>query len=147
MLGDLSAAPPPRLGDLLVSKGYITDDQLAAALVESRQSGERVGRVLIRQRLVFESDLARTLSEQWGLPYVNISGVGVDGAALRLLPREVGLEHAAVPVRFLADGAVQVAFADPTDEESVAAVKEHLPTAQTAVAEYSDIAMAWRNAG
>ena len=147
MLGDLSAAPPPRLGDLLVSKGYITEDQLAAGLVESRQSGERVGQVLVRQRVVFESDLARTLSEQWGLPYVNISGIGVDGAALRLLPREVGLEHAAVPVRFLADGGVQVAFADPSDEESVAAVKAHIPAMQAAVAEYSDIATAWRRAG
>ena len=41
-------APPPRLGDLLVSKGYITEEQLAAALVESRSTGDRIGRVLVR---------------------------------------------------------------------------------------------------
>lgn len=146
MLHLLNAATPPRLGDLLVLKGYITAEQLAAALVESRECRERLGQTLVRQGLVFESDLARTLSEQWGIPYVNISLIGVDGGAVRLLPHEVGIEHAAVPVRFLTGGsAVQVAFADPSDEESVAAVKEHIPFVETAVAEYSDIAAAWRS--
>ncbi len=136
---------PPRLGDLLVSKGYITVGQLAAALVESKQSGELLGRILLQNRWVFEPDLARTLSEQWGLPYINISLIGVDHRALRLLPREVGLSFAAIPVRYL-DGTVQVAFADPSDATAVAAVREHITSIELAVAEFSDIASAWRTA-
>jgi hypothetical protein len=138
-------APPPRLGDLLVSKGYITEEQLAAALVESRSSGERLGRVLVRNGWAYEQELARALSEQWGLPFVNIALVGVDAAALRLLPRDVGLEAHAIPVRFK-DGAVQVAFADPSDPSSLAAVRQHIASIAPAVAEYSDIEMAWRSA-
>ena len=138
-------APPPRLGDLLVSKGYITEEQLSAALVESRSSGERLGRVLVRNGWAFEQDLARALSEQWSLPFVNIALIGVDAAALGLLPREVGLEAHAIPVRFI-DGAVQVAFADPSDPNSLAAVREHITSIAPAVAEYSDIEMAWRSA-
>jgi hypothetical protein len=138
-------SPPPRLGDLLVGKGYITEEQLAAALVESRASGERLGRVLVRNGWAYEQDLARALSEQWALPFVNIALVGVDAAALRLLPREVGLEVHAIPVRFK-EGAVQVAFADPSDSSSLAAVREHIASIAPAVAEYSDIEMAWRSA-
>ena len=138
-------APPPRLGDLLVGKGYITEEQLAAALVESRSTGERLGRVLVRNGWTYEQELARALSEQWALPFVNIALVGVDGSALRLLPREVGLEAHAIPVRFI-DGAVQVAFADPSDPDSLAAVREHITSIAPAVAEYSDIEMAWRSA-
>jgi len=138
-------APPPRLGDLLVSKGYITEEQLSAALVESRSSGERLGRVLVRNGWAYEQELARALSEQWALPFVNIALVGVDGAALRLLPREVGMEAHAIPVRFI-DGSVQVAFADPSDPGSLAAVREHITSIAPAVAEYSDIEMAWRGA-
>jgi len=137
-------APPPRLGDLLVSKGYITEEQLGAALVESRSSGERLGRVLVRNGWAYEQELARALSEQWALPFVNIALVGVDGSALRLLPREVGMEAHAIPVRFI-DGAVQVAFADPSDPGSLAAVREHIASIAPAVAEYSDIEMAWRS--
>ena len=138
-------APPPRLGDLMVGKGYITEEQLAAALVESRATGERLGRVLVRNGWAYEQDLARALSEQWSLPFVNIALIGVDGSALQLLPREVGMEAHAIPVRFI-DGAVQVAFADPSDPGSVAAVREHITSIAPAVAEYSDIEMAWRAA-
>jgi hypothetical protein len=138
-------SPPPRLGDLLVSKGYITEQQLAAALVEGRSSGERLGRVLVRNGWTYEQELARALSEQWALPFVNIALVGVDASALRLLPREVGLEAHAIPVRFI-EGAVQVAFADPSDPSSLAAVREHITSIAPAVAEYSDIEMAWRTA-
>jgi hypothetical protein len=137
-------APPPRLGDLMVGKGYITEEQLATALVESRSTGERLGQVLIRNGWAYEQDLARALSEQWALPFVNIALVGVDGSALRLLPREVGMEANAIPVRFV-DGAVQVAFADPSDPGSLAAVREHITSIAPAVAEYSDIEMAWRS--
>jgi hypothetical protein len=138
-------APPPRLGDLMVGKGYITEEQLAAALVESRSTGERLGQVLIRNGWAYEQDLARALSEQWALPFVNIALVGVDGSALQLLPRDVGMGANAIPVRFI-DGAVQVAFADPSDPGSLAAVREHITSIAPAVAEYSDIEMAWRSA-
>lgn len=76
---------------------------------------------------------------------MNIALIGVDASALRLVPREVGLESAAIPVRFV-DGAVQVAFADPSDPSSLAAVREHITSIAPAVAEYPDIEMAWRTA-
>jgi hypothetical protein len=134
--------PPVRLGDLMVSKGFIDNDQLAQALVESKQTGQLVGRVLLRHRWVFEDELARALAEQWKLPYVRLSSVGVDYSVMRLLPREVGLKFAAVPVRFT-DESVLVAFADPSDPGALAAVREHLPAIKLAVAEFSEIRMLW----
>jgi hypothetical protein len=139
----VTATPPARLGDLLVSKGFVTEAQLSEALVEARETGDRVGRVLLRKNFVFESELARTLSEQWAIPYLNLSVVSVDRHAARLLPHEIGTQFAAIPVRYL-DGAVQVAFADPSDAEALAAVREHIPSIAPGVAELSDIATAWR---
>jgi hypothetical protein len=136
--------PPVRLGDLMVSKGFITVDQLSDALVESKERGELVGRVLLRRRWVFEDELARALAEQWQLPYVRLSSVGVDYQVMRLLPREVGTRFAAVPVRF-ADESVLVAFADPSDPGALAAVREYLPSIKLAVAEFSDIRMLWQS--
>jgi hypothetical protein len=135
--------PPVRLGDLMVSKGFIDVDQLSQALVESKETGQLVGRVLLRRGWVFEDELARTLAEQWKLPYVRLSSVGVDQAVMRLLPREVGLKFAAVPVRF-ADQSVLVAFADPSDPGALTAVREFLPSIKLAVAEFSDIRMLWQ---
>jgi Type II secretion system (T2SS), protein E, N-terminal domain len=142
--GSTLSDPPVRLGDLMVSKGFITVDQLSQALVESRERGELVGRVLLRRRWVFEDELARTLAEQWQLPYVRLASVGVDRTVMQLLPAEIGAQYAAVPVRY-ADGSVQVAFADPSDPEALAAVREYLPSIKLAVAEFSDIRMLWQS--
>lgn len=141
--GETWTGAPPRLGDLLVAKGFITNEQLGEALVESRETGDRLGRVLLRKGLIFEPELARTLSEQWHLPYLNLSSIGVDRGTVRLLPVEVGLRFSAIPVRHLDDG-VQVAFADPSDQAGLAAVREHIPSTVPGVAELTDIETAWR---
>jgi MshEN domain len=138
--------PPVRLGDLMVSKGFIDTDQLSEALVESKQTGQLVGRVLLRRGWVFEDELARALAEQWKLPYVRLSSVGVNQSLMRLLPREVGLKFAAVPVRFT-DENVLVAFADPSDPGALATIREYLPAIKLAVAEFSDIRMLWQSVG
>jgi Type II secretion system (T2SS), protein E, N-terminal domain len=137
------SGPPVRVGDLLVSKGMITADQLSEALVESKSTGELLGRVLLRRRFVFEPELARTLAEQWELPYLNLALLDVNPAVVRLLPPEVGTVFAAIPVRTTANG-VQVAFADPSDVEAVQVVRTHVANIDPAVADLSDILAAWR---
>lgn len=132
----------PRLGELLTRKGFIDERQLSWALAEAQTRHELLGVVLLRERMIFEDELARTLSQQLALPYINIRHVGVDAAATRLLPAEVGMAAAAIPIRITAQG-VQVGFADPTDEQALAAVLEHLPKVSIAVAELSEIRRAW----
>jgi type II secretion system (T2SS) protein E len=139
-----ASKPPPRLGSLLVAKGFISEEQLELALNEARERGELLGLVLLRKQWIFEEELARTLSEQLSIPYVSIGRVGVNPEVARLVPREVGERVAAIPVRADRD-AVLVAFADPSDPNAVEAVHDHLGNIQVAVAELSDIRLAWRN--
>jgi Type II secretion system (T2SS), protein E, N-terminal domain len=135
---------PPRLGELLVGKGYISEEQLAMALTEARATNDLLGLVLLREQLIFEDELARTLSEQLAIPYISVMRVGVNAAVARLLPAGVGAAAAAIPVR-AAGETVQVAFADPTDPHALAAVGRYLPKIEVAVAELSDIRLAWRS--
>ncbi len=133
-----------RLGELLTRKGYIDAVDLALALEEARATKELLGVVLLRKRLIFEDELAQTLSAQLSIPYVNIRQVGVDRSVARLLPAEVGVAAIAIPVRVLADNSIQVAFGDPTDSQSLDAVAEHFPRTSLAVSEVSAIVGAWR---
>jgi hypothetical protein len=140
----VTAPMPPRLGDLLVSKGWITPAQLDDALAESRSTKTLLGRVLLRRRWIFEEELARTLAEQWSVPYVSIMRIGVDASVARLLPDEIGLQFGAIPVRMQECG-VQVAFADPSDRDALDAVQKYVASVALAVAELSDIEAAWRS--
>jgi len=134
----------PRLGELLVQKGYIDRSQLTWALEEAYVTNELLGVVLLRKKLIFEPELARTLSEQLAVPYININGVGVDRMIARLLPAEIGRAAIAIPVRMQTDNTVQVAFGDPSDRRALTAVEEHLPRMSIAVAEVSAIIDEWQ---
>lgn|SRR5579862_1423303 len=134
----------PRLGELLVRKGYIDDAQLAWALEQAREKKELLGVVLLRERLMFDNDLARTLSEQLAVPYIDIMQLGVDNAAVTLLPPDVGLAAMAIPIRMQQDGTVQVGFGDPLDQQSVDSVTQHLPDFSIAVCEVSAIRQTWQ---
>ena len=52
------------LGETLVSKGYITKDQLSKALDICESSGKSLGNVLIEKGYVSESDLSRVLGKE-----------------------------------------------------------------------------------
>jgi hypothetical protein len=136
----------PRLGELLVARGFITEEQLALALNEARESGELLGVVLLNRQLIFEDELARTLSQQLSVPYISVMRVGVDPTAANLMPADEGRRVAAIPVR-RDGGEVQVAFADPTDREALDAVYRYIDSVRVAVSELSDIRMAWRQYG
>jgi hypothetical protein len=148
----LQAAPPqpsyflerPRLGDLLLKKGLITQEQLDAALKESRESGDLLGRVMIRRQFIFEDELARTLADQLELPYVNLRVAGFDRAAAAMIPSVEGMRIAAVPIGILG-GRVRVAFADPSDETAKAVARQFVGDFSLAVSELSEIELAWRS--
>lgn len=143
LLSDPAALPKPRLGDLLLAKGLITQDQLGRALAESRATGVLLGQVLVKNRWVFDDELARTLAEQLELPFVNLSLVGIQEKVRKMLPPDVGRRYAAIPVRMLPTR-VQVAFADPSDPDALRVVGDYIPGVEPAVAPFSDIELAWR---
>ena len=136
----------PRLGDILVGRGLVGEAQVSQALVESRSTGELLGRILLRHQWLFEDELARALAAQLGLPYVAIGATGVDREIARLLPYDVGMRAAAIPIG-LHGGTVRVAFADPCDEQAESEVLQHLARYEPVVAELSDIESAWRTVG
>lgn len=53
-----------RLGRLLVNRGYISEQQLESALTQQRETGQRLGEVLVCLELITERDLERTLKHQ-----------------------------------------------------------------------------------
>jgi hypothetical protein len=132
----------PKLGELLIEKGLISGADLAWALGEARATSRLLGLVLLQEKLIYEDELARTLSEQLSIPYVSIMRNGVDFSVVGLLPPAVGAAAAAIPIR-RKGGSVQIGFADPTDPEALAAVVEHVPDISVAVSELSDIKLAW----
>ncbi|OJU92563.1 MAG: type II secretion system protein GspE [Burkholderiales bacterium 66-5] len=64
------AEPHPRLGELLVQAGKLTERDLERALAVQQELGGLLGTVLARLGLVSELDIARALAPQLGVPLV-----------------------------------------------------------------------------
>lgn len=133
----------PHLGAVLLKSKLLQPEQLDSALIEQRTSRRRLGEILVERGWLFPQDIARALASQHGLDYVDIQYSSVEPRAAAMLNPQIGQRLCAIPIRFLSDGAVLVAVADPTSaglEEIRAALQR--PVA-FAVAEPADVRSAW----
>jgi Type II secretion system (T2SS), protein E, N-terminal domain len=105
----------PSLAGLLVNGGFTTYEQITEALEEGLGTGERLGEVIVRRGWATQEDLAALLAEQWTVPYVDSAGLELDASAVSELPLERARELEAIPV-WRDNGRLVVAFAEPADE-------------------------------
>ncbi len=106
------AAKAPRIGDLLLREGLVTQDQLNKALQEQRHNGTRVGYNLVKLGFVKETDLTRMLARQHRMPAVDLTKFQVDARIAKLIPGELALKHNVLPLK--RDGrTLTVAMSDP----------------------------------
>ena len=77
----------------------MNERQLAAALDRQRQWGVPLGRTLLELRICSTADLLAALSEQTGIPLVDLDTEPVEPEALALVSHKVAELHRVVPLR------------------------------------------------
>jgi len=103
-----------RLGEILIAGGVISPTHLEEALAMQKSLGLRLGEVLIKQGLVTEEDILRTMQSQLGLPSIDLSRLVVPEQVLKLLPENVVRKYTVLPVE-MSNAQLLVAMSDPTD--------------------------------
>jgi MSHA biogenesis protein MshE len=103
-----------RLGDLLLEKKLISEQQLKEALEEQRVSGRKLGRALIDIGAVSEADLHGCLATALNIPYVDLAHMALDAKIVSKLPETHARRHRALVLKEDARGYL-VGMADPTD--------------------------------
>src|SRR5437588_685481 len=103
-----------QLGTLLLERGLINQEQVEAALEEQRQSRKSLGRVLIDEGTVSESDLVATLAARIGLDFVDLNDYAIDPSAVGLISDSLSRRFQAVPIGW-EENRLVVAMADPSN--------------------------------
>ena len=103
------------IGQMLIAKGYITDEQLEQALEAQKQSTQRIGEILVDLGFVEEEPLYKTLAEQLRTEYVDLSRTTIDANVAGLISRETATRHVAIPVERGDEGTIRLAMAEPAD--------------------------------
>jgi type IV pilus assembly protein PilB len=107
--------PWPAVGSLLLRDGLVTQEELEAALVQHRDSGKRLGEVLVERGSVTRTQIARALAEQHELPFIELAESDVQIDAAILLSEDLARRYVALPVSIEPDESLLVAVADPTN--------------------------------
>jgi hypothetical protein len=104
-----------RIGDLLVSYGLITSQQLEHALRTQKLRGGRLGTVLVGERFIDSATLGHFLSVQLGIDAVDSAQLlDVPAANAGMIPKRLAVRHRAVALSQNAR-VLTVAMIDPTD--------------------------------
>src|SRR5450756_1244797 len=100
------------LGEILVSEGYVSQEDLGIALSEQAERGQSLGRVLVELGMLSEAQLVSALAQQVGMDFIELSDFIVDRAAVALVPGTLCRRHTVLPIGF-ENGAIRLAMADP----------------------------------
>ena len=106
-----------RLGDLLVSKGLLEEEQIPLVVEKQKETGEKFGETVIEMGLVTEGDLIDALTEQLGVEYVDVRRIKIDEECTKLVREDYMRKNSVLPYAFdpLLPNVVKVAMADPMD--------------------------------
>lgn len=100
------------LGDILVENNLITEEQLHEALVHQRETGERLGKTLLKLGFITEEMFIHTLEFQLGIPSVKLFQYDFPKELIAIVPEALARTYKTIPVK-LNNGRVLVAMADP----------------------------------
>src|ERR1700730_7575309 len=111
-----------RLGEILIQRKLLEQDDLDRALELQKERGDKLGKILIDLGFIASRDLLSALSEQLGVPLASVdqpppATPEIDGLAPRYMRQcrfiPIGVE----------DSTLSIAMADPLDFETIAAVR------------------------
>ncbi|MCG8673099.1 MAG: Flp pilus assembly complex ATPase component TadA, partial [Pseudomonadales bacterium] len=103
-----------RIGDLLVQKGLISNDQLMQALDEQKRSGKKIGKAVVDLGLVTEGQLLQALADHFGYPYVDLIRFKLNNDLILSMPENQARRYRAIMLSEQPDGYL-VGMADPLD--------------------------------
>jgi type IV pilus assembly protein PilB len=102
------------LGEVLLSKQYVTKEQLSECLKESLEKKKRIGNILLEKQYISELQLNECLAIALGVEYRDLSQVEVEQRILDLVQEKIARKYCAVPLELNGEILV-IAMADPAN--------------------------------
>lgn len=105
---------PKKLGQQLLEAGVIDEEQLEDALTEQEQVDRRLGNILIDRGWITEDKLVEFLSKRTGYPVVELRNYPIQEDALETIPRKQAEHYRVLPL-IRDSNTLTIAMQDPID--------------------------------
>ena len=128
-----------QLGQVLLQRGVITNQQLSEALQIQKEQGGLLGEILTRLGFTKEEDIAQALAIQHDLPYLPLDNYEVDTELVKLVPETLARKYYLLPVDKMGD-ILTVVMANPMDENAIRELEQRTKCKiEVFVATYTEI--------
>jgi type IV pilus assembly protein PilB len=111
------------VGEMLVSRGIITPEQLAQALAAQKKLGKKLGETLIDLGYITSKDLLWILSDQADIPFVDLRPDMLDEKLINSFPEKLLYDNFILPL-FETEDRIFIAIGDPTNVSGIQQLKE-----------------------
>jgi len=103
-----------RLGDILVGRGIVTQEQINDVLARTDGRQKRIGELLMSEGMITEDILAKTLAEQRDLRYIDLTDFHINPKFFEKITVDLMQRYQFVPVEDAGEALV-VAMTDPNN--------------------------------
>ena len=116
-MGD-SSGSKKQLGKIMLQQKLVTADELSGILEEQVKRGGKLASTAAREGKITVVDALRALSEQHGVPAIDLRRQIVPLVNLHLIPVEIAREHVVLPVKIQGEQLL-LAMATPQNQTSI----------------------------
>ena len=113
---------PKKLGEILLTRGVVTEEDLEKALAEQSETKAFLGQILLRRGVIKKRDLAEALENQLGVPSVELSEIDIPSEMASYLPENMVRTYRVVPFS-VENNVMSVAMADPLNLTAIESMR------------------------
>jgi len=107
-----------RLGDLLSLAGVVSKEYVKSALKTQRIDKKKLGEILVSQGFVTDEQVLATLAVKYGFDFVDIKDKIIPTSIIAIIPPPLARKLRVIPLEFQ-DNSLVVAIADPAEHSAV----------------------------
>lgn len=106
------------IGQVLLKKKLISEEQLKDALSEQKKSGGLLGDVLIQKGFISEDKMCQALASQSDLCYIPLEKYKVSKDILKLVPADIAVKYCCLPIDRIGE-VLTVSMVDPFNQKTI----------------------------
>jgi len=107
-----------QLGELLIERKIITQQQLDKAIAVQKQNGGLLGEILVELGFAKEEDIAQALTAQYGFPYLPLSNYEINPEIIKLIPLRVAKQYILIPIDKIGNN-ITLAMSNPLNTQAI----------------------------
>ncbi|MEK7188660.1 MAG: GspE/PulE family protein, partial [Patescibacteria group bacterium] len=112
-----------QLKSFLLDSSLVTNEQFEKALKKAEKNQQKVGDVLISERIISQEQLIKMEAYILGIPFVNLEKEVVPPETLKIIPEPIARSHNIVAFRKMGNN-LEVAMLDPEDLRTIEFIKK-----------------------